>query len=385
MTDVHRLDLDLEGRRTTMLVGAGLLAQAGDLLDAEGIRSRASVAEGRKVHLVVDRGTGDAVSIHHAPVLEAALRGMHPVGMTPLTATETAKAMPGVERVWDDLMAAGIDRRGLLVAIGGGIVCDLAGFAAALWMRGIDLVLVPTTLLSMVDASLGGKTGVNRPRPDGTLLKNLVGAFWPARLVLADTDTLSTLGDRAFRSGLAECLKHGLIEGEETLAALAADLPAVVARDPEVLPRFVARSVGVKAGIVARDFREAGDRALLNLGHTFAHAIESRADWGLLHGEAVGIGLVAAAAASVQAGMADPSLVARVRDLVSGAGLPVRLPASAAEPEVQEALRAAMRLDKKVDAGRLRLVLLRGPGQVEVSVVADPAVVDAGWTAVTPG
>ncbi len=377
MTDVHRLDLELEGRRTTMLVGQGLLAQAGDLLAAEGVRG-----PGSKVHLVVDRGSGDAVAIHHAPVLEAAVRGDGSVSMTTLPATERDKAMLGVERVWDDLMAAGVDRRGLLVAIGGGIVCDLAGFAAASWMRGIELVLVPTTLLSMVDASLGGKTGVNRPRTDGTLLKNMVGAFWPARLVIADTDTLATLGDREYRAGLAECLKHGLIEGEETLAALAADLPGVVARDPEVLPRFVARSVGVKAGIVARDFRESGDRALLNLGHTFAHAIESRAGWGLLHGEAVGIGLVAAAAASVQAGMADASLVDRVRGLVAGAGLPTRLPSEAGEASVQAALRAAMQLDKKVDAGRLRLVLLRGPGAVEVSVVADPAVVDAGWSAI---
>ncbi len=379
MTDVHRLDLELEGRRTTMLVGQGLLAQAGDLLAAEGVRG-----DGVKVHLVVDRGTADAVTIHHAPVLEAAVRGSGVVSTTVLEATERAKAMPGVERVWDDLMAAGVDRRGLLVAIGGGIVCDLAGFAAASWMRGIELVLVPTTLLSMVDASLGGKTGVNRPRPDGTLLKNMVGAFWPARLVIADTDTLATLGDREYRAGLAECLKHGLIEGEETLAALAADLPGVVARDPEVLPRFVARSVGVKAGIVARDFRESGDRALLNLGHTFAHAIESQAGWGLLHGEAVGIGLVAAAAASVRANMADASLVDRVRGLVAGAGLPTRLPGGAAEDSVQVALRAAMQLDKKVDAGRLRLVLLRGPGAVEVSVVADPAVVDAGWSAISP-
>ncbi len=377
MTDVHRLDLELEGRRTTMLVGSGLLARCGDLLHAEGVRS-----DGAKVHLVVDPGIGDAVTIHHAPVLEAAVRGSGTVSTTTLAATESAKAMPGVERVWDDLMAAGVDRRGLLVAIGGGIVCDLAGFAAASWMRGIELVLVPTTLLSMVDASLGGKTGVNRPRPHGTLLKNLVGAFWPARLVIADTDTLTTLGDREYRAGLAECLKHGLIEGEETLAALAADLPGVVARDPDVLPRFVARSVGVKAGIVARDFRESGDRALLNLGHTFAHAIESQAGWGLLHGEAVGIGLVAAAAASVQAGMADASLVDRVRGLVAGAGLPTRLPSEAGEASVQAALRAAMQLDKKVDAGRLRLVLLRGPGAVEVSVVADPAVVDAGWSAI---
>ena len=362
-----------------MLIGPGLLAQAGDLLAAEGLRP-----EGAGLHLVVDRGVGDAVLLHHAPVLDAALRSSGATSSTVLLATEREKSMAGVERVWDDLMAGGVDRKGVVVAIGGGIVCDLAGFAASSWMRGVSLVLAPTTLLSMVDASLGGKTGVNRPRAGGGLAKNLVGAFWPARLVLADTDTLDTLGEREFRAGLAECVKHGLIEGEETLAALAADLPAVVARDPEAIPRFVARSVSVKAGIVARDFRESGERALLNLGHTFGHAIESRAEFGLLHGEAVAIGLVAAAAASVEAGLASTSLVDRVRGLVVGCGLPVRLPAAASDPAVAADLRSAMRLDKKVDAGRLRLVLLRGPGQVEVAVVADQRVVEAGWAAVEP-
>lgn len=363
-----------------MLIGPGLLAQAGDLLAAEGLAVPGAVR-----HLVVDRGVADAVLLHHAPVLEAALRSTGPVGVTRLVATETDKSMAGVEQVWNDLMAAGVDRTGTLVAIGGGIVCDLAGFAAATWMRGVSLVLAPTTLLSMVDASLGGKTGVNRPRANGGLAKNLVGGFWPARVVVADTDTLETLGEREFRSGLAECIKHGLIEGEETLAALAADLPSVVARDADALPRFVARSVAVKAGIVARDFREAGERATLNLGHTFGHAIESRAAFGLLHGEAVGIGLVAAAAASVAEGLAEPGIVDRVRSLVSGCGLPVRLPAEAADPAVAADLRAAMRLDKKVDAGRLRLVLLEKPGKVQVVAVADPAVVEAGWDAVAPG
>ena len=250
-------------------------------------------------------------------------------------------------------------------------------------MRGVRLTLVPTTLLAMVDASFGGKTGVNRPLPDGGLAKNMVGAFWPADLVVCDTDTLATLPDRELRAGLAECIKHGLIEGTQTLAALESELDGVLGRDPDVLPSFVARSAGVKAGVVRRDFRESGERATLNLGHTFAHAIESRANLGLLHGEAVGIGLVAAAAASVAAGLAPVGLVDRVRGLVDRCGMPITLPAGASGE--LEGMRRAMGLDKKAEAGVLRLVLMREVGAVEV--VSDPGVevVDAGWAAVCPG
>jgi len=295
-------------------------------------------------------------------------------------ATESNKSIETIVRGWDQLAEAGVDRKGLVFGLGGGIVCDLAGYLAASWMRGIRLVLAPTTLLAMVDAGLGGKTGINRPLPGGGLGKNLVGAFWPARLVICDTDTLETLGEREFRSGLAECVKHGIIEGEETLAALDADLPGVLARDPEAMPRFVTRSASVKAEVVRRDFREGGERALLNLGHTYAHAIESRVEFGLLHGEAVSIGLVAASSASEAAGLASPGLAARVAAILRTCGLPTSLPGGG--EELAASLRGAMQLDKKNSGGRLTLVLPASPGDCRIVTDPDEGIVQAGWSAV---
>ena len=266
MSNAERLELELPGTpfRSSMIVGRGLLSQAGDLLREEAGRSR-----GDRVHLMIDRGPGDVVATRHGAVLEAALRGDGAVSLGLVEATESNKSIDTIVRGWDQLAGAGIDRRGWVVGLGGGILlCDVAGYLASSWMRGVRLALAPTTLLAMVDAGLGGKTGINRPLPDGGLGKNLVGAFWPARLVLCDTDTLETLGEREFRAGLAECVKHGLIAGEETLAALDQELPAVLARDPDAMPAFVARCAAVKADVVRRDFREGGERALLNLGHT---------------------------------------------------------------------------------------------------------------------
>ena len=377
MSDVQRLELDLPGSdlRSSMIVGRGLLAQAGDLLREEVGRQM-----GDRVHLMVDRGPGDVVATRHAAVLEAAVRGDGGVSLGLVQATESNKSIETIVRGWDQLAEAGVDRKGLVFGLGGGIVCDLAGYLAASWMRGIRLVLAPTTLLAMVDAGLGGKTGINRPLPGGGLGKNLVGAFWPARLVICDTDTLETLGEREFRSGLAECVKHGIIEGEETLAALDADLPGVLARDPEAMPRFVTRSASVKAEVVRRDFREGGERALLNLGHTYAHAIESRVEFGLLHGEAVSIGLVAASSASEAAGLASPGLAARVAAILRTCGLPTSLPGGG--EELAASLRGAMQLDKKNSGGRLTLVLPASPGDCRIVTDPDEGIVQAGWSAV---
>lgn len=377
MSDVQRLELDLPGSdlRSSMIVGRGLLAQAGDLLREEVGRQM-----GDRVHLMVDRGPGDVVATRHAAVLEAAVRGDGGVSLGLVQATESNKSIETIVRGWDQLAEAGVDRKGLVFGLGGGIVCDLAGYLAASWMRGIRLVLAPTTLLAMVDAGLGGKTGINRPLPGGGLGKNLVGAFWPARLVICDTDTLETLGEREFRSGLAECVKHGIIEGEETLAALDADLPGVLARDPEAMPRFVTRSASVKAEVVRRDFREGGERALLNLGHTYAHAIESRIEFGLLHGEAVSIGLVAASSASEAAGLASPGLAARVAAILRTCGLPTSLPDGG--EELAASLRGAMQLDKKNSGGRLTLVLPASPGDCRIVTDPDEGIVQAGWSAV---
>ena len=374
---MHRRRLAFEHASTTILVGRDLLPKAGDLI-AEALGRSTDV----RSFVGVDPGADELVEATHLPVLLRGLEGLGgDVSTSKVEASETAKSMPGVETLWDRMLDAGVDRRSVVVALGGGIACDVVGYAASGWMRGVDLVLCPTTLLGMVDAAIGGKTGVNRRLPSGGLGKNLVGAFWPARLVICDCDVLRTLGDREFRAGLAECVKHAIIDGPEALASLERELPEVLGRDPEVLSRFIDRSAGVKIGIVERDPREAGDRALLNLGHTYAHALESRTELGLVHGEAVAIGLVAACRAAVAAGLqSDAAMEDRIRAVLLAAGLPTGV--SGLSVGDLDELTATMRVDKKANAGRIRLVLPRRIG--DVVVVDDPgdAVVRAGWDAV---
>ena len=376
---MHRRRLEFEQGSTTVLVGRGLLPRAGDLV-TEAIGRSTDV----RSFVGVDPGPEGVVETTHLPSLLAGLEGLGGVVTSNVEASELAKSMPGVEMLWDHMLDSGIDRRSVVIGLGGGIACDVVGYAASGWMRGVDLVLCPTTLLGMVDAAIGGKTGVNRRLPSGGLGKNLVGAFWPARLVICDCDVLRTLGDREFRSGLAECVKHAIIDGPDALSSLERELPAVLGRDPEVLSRFIDRSAGVKIGIVERDPREAGDRALLNLGHTYAHALESRTDLGLAHGEAVAIGLVAACRAAVAAGLQSGSAMEdRIRAVLGTAGLPTG--ASGIGTEDLDELMAAMRVDKKASQGRIRLVLPRDLG--DVVVLDDPggSVVRAGWDAVIDG
>jgi len=250
-----------------------------------------------------------------------------------------------------------------VLALGGGVVGDLAGFAAACYQRGVDFVQLPTTLLAQVDSAVGGKTGVNHAGG-----KNLIGAFHQPVLVVADTATLATLPARELRAGLAEVIKYGLIADPALFAWLEDHLAELLAGDPAALAHIIRRSCEIKAAVVGRDEREQGERALLNLGHTFGHAIESATayrDW--LHGEAVGAGLVMAAAASTACGLLPQAEAERVRQLVKRAGLPTRIdsvmPAVALEH---------MRIDKKVQGGRLRLVLLRRIGEAFVTADYPP-------------
>jgi 3-dehydroquinate synthase len=275
-------------------------------------------------------------------------------------ATETNKTMPSVEKIWEAMLDAGHDRGTTLVAIGGGIVGDIGGFAAATFMRGVSLIQVPTTLLAMVDASIGGKTGVNtkRTRSDGSeiLGKNLAGAFWQPQKVIADVQMLQSLDVRQLRCGLAECIKHAMLGNPELLAFIEANAVAILNCELETMEQLVFQSASIKAKIVSRDEREGGERALLNLGHTFAHAMEPMPELGLLHGEAVSIGLVAAASCSEALGMVCDGFVERMREVLSKLGLPVRM---------QTALPAAefismMQLDKKNQDGQMRLVLPEG-------------------------
>ena len=295
-----------------------------------------------------------------------------------LKADESHKCIAAVERVWAAMLQAGMQRSDVLVALGGGVIGDLAGFAAATYQRGVPLVMAPTTLLAMVDASIGGKTAVNLPLPSGGLGKNMAGAFHAPAWVLCDVDTLGTLSARDHRCGLAECVKHALIADPPLLQWISTHHAAIEARDPEVLADLVRRSATIKAAVVSRDEFERGERAHLNLGHTFAHALEALLHDELRHGEAVAIGLVAAVAASGAAGWWPQADVQSLVRTLSQLALPTRVP----KPIGADALRSAMGFDKKAEGGRQRLVLLRGPGQPGVLTDPAPDVVAAGWSAV---
>jgi 3-dehydroquinate synthase len=276
---------------------------------------------------------------------------------------ETYKTVPTMQTIIDMLVETGANRDTMVVALGGGVVGDIAGFAAACYMRGVDFIQVPTTLLAQVDSSVGGKTGVNHEKG-----KNLVGAFHQPQVVLIDTATLETLPDRELRAGLAEVIKYGAICDADFFAWLEANMPALLQRDPDALGHAIRRSCELKAEVVAEDEREAGRRAILNFGHTFGHAIEHCQGYGeWLHGEAVAAGMVMAAKLSGLPG----GDVERLESLIASAGLPVEPPSIAADDWM-----AAMGLDKKVEGKKLRFVLLDAIGGSHVTADYDQGRLD---------
>jgi len=373
LSHATRIPIDIPGSPTSLIVERGAIARLGTLLADEGV-----AVHDRRVLLVVDRHLAN-----FATRAAAALAGAHAhVAAVHVDATEPLKSLAAVDAIWHAALAHRVDRRGLFVAIGGGLVGDLGGFAAATYLRGVDLVQVPTTLLAMVDASIGGKTGVNLALPGGGLGKNLAGAFWQPRLTVADPDTLATLPARELRAGLAECIKHAVIAGEPRFAMLEADADLLVASDPAALDRLIPSSAAVKAEIVARDPFERGDRATLNLGHTFGHAIETIPGIDLLHGEAVAIGMHAACRCAEHLGLLAHRDTARIVALIQRCGLPTVLPATVARAEIVR----RMGFDKKAEGGRLRLVLPRAIGRVTVEADADhpsiQAAIDAALAAI---
>lgn len=270
---------------------------------------------------------------------------------------EEAKGWRGVEQVVDGLLRARLGRDGLVIALGGGVVGDLAGFAAAIYQRGVPFVQVPTTLLAQVDSSVGGKTAINHP-----LGKNMIGAFHQPAAVIADVTTLDTLPDRELRAGLAEVIKHGFALDAPFVDWLEANVEKILGKDRESVAYAVRRSCELKARVVARDEKESGERALLNFGHTFGHAIEAATGYGVwLHGEAVAAGMVMAAELSALMGHLRKTEVGRVRDLLQRAGLPVTGPALA-----PERLMELMTLDKKAAKGRTRFVVLEAIGRARL-------------------
>ena len=290
---------------------------------------------------------------------------------------DAAKNLDSLQAIWDACAEHGIRRDGLLVAVGGGVVGDMVGFAAATWMRGIDFLQVPTTLLAQVDSSVGGKTGINH-----TAGKNLIGAFHQPVDVLIDLSFLDTLPRREFSAGMAEIIKAALLAGEDELKQVEALAPAIMAGDRDALEKVLRMSITLKARIVAADEREAGQRAVLNLGHTFGHAIERELGYGsLLHGEAVGLGLLAACRCSEAVSGLAPALRQRVGRLLETCQLPAVLPAAS---PVSEQLLDAMGLDKKALSSGLRLVLLESAGK---PVVADDVASEhilAAWDTIQP-
>ena len=349
---MRRIAVNLAGRSYDILIGPGLIERVGEYV--------APLAP-TSIHIVCT----DVVAPLYAKAVERSCRAVAPTHLCTIADGEGIKDLATVTVILDALVHGRADRRSVLVALGGGVVGDIAGFAAAIYMRGIRFVQVPTTLLAQVDSSVGGKTGVNHPQG-----KNLIGAFHQPSVVVSDTAALRTLPEREVRAGLAEVLKHGLLADRGYFDRCVAALPQLLALDADALAEAVAGSCEIKSAVVGRDERENGERALLNLGHTFGHAIEALTGYTRwLHGEAVGCGLCLAADLSARLGMIGPDAVDTIVAAVAQAGLPTRIAGLS-----REAAFDTMRTDKKAVAGRIDFVLLERIGQAVRRQVDDAAV-----------
>lgn len=350
---MQTLKLDLGERSYSILIGQQGLQQVDALL---------SVLRGKQLLLV----SNTTVAPLYLEALQQALLAARPeliIRTCILPDGEAYKDLQHLQLIWDTLLQAGFNRNATLVALGGGVIGDMTGFAAAAYQRGVDFIQIPTTLLSQVDSSVGGKTGVNHP-----LGKNMIGAFWQPRLVLIDTDTLKTLPPRELAAGMAEVIKYGLLGDLDFLAWLEIHMDGLMAGDASLLTQAIARSCQCKADIVAEDERESGKRALLNLGHTFGHAIETEMGYGTwLHGEAVGCGMWLAADLSHRLGWLTTADLQRVERVLRAARLPIHPP----KAMTTDAFLRHMAVDKKNLDGQLRLVLLQSLGQAIVTDFTD--------------
>ncbi|MES2319749.1 MAG: bifunctional shikimate kinase/3-dehydroquinate synthase AroKB [Pseudomonadota bacterium] len=351
MTEQSRtlLNVELGDRSYPITIGAGLLADPSLL---------AQHIAGNKVAIVTNTTVAPLYLEQVAAPLRDAGREVVPVV---LPDGEEYKNWASLMQVFDALLASKCDRKTTLVALGGGVIGDLTGFAAASYMRGVPFVQIPTTLLSQVDSSVGGKTGLNHP-----LGKNMIGAFYQPRAVLADTATLASLPQRELSAGLAEVIKHGAIIDAVFFDWIEHNIGKLMARDQQALAHAISRSCEIKADVVRQDEREGGLRAILNFGHTFGHAIEAGLGYGKwLHGEAVGCGMVMAADLSQRAGLVDEATVARMRDLVAAAGLPTVAPDLGTERWLE-----LMEVDKKNEGGAIKFILLKPLGAPSIQNVA---------------
>jgi len=346
---MRQITVRLSGRSYEILIGPGLIARLGEFVGPLAPTS---------IHVVCT----DVVAPLYAQQAVDACASVAPTHLCTIADGEAIKNLAAASTVLDALVHNHADRRSVLIALGGGVLGDIAGFAASIYMRGIRFVQVPTTLLAQVDSSVGGKTGVNHPGG-----KNLIGSFHQPSVVVSDTASLRSLPLREVRAGLAEIIKHGLLADREYFERSVALMPQLLALEPDALAQTIAGSCEIKAQVVGRDERENGERALLNLGHTFGHAIESvtgYAQW--LHGEAVGCGLCLAADLSARLRLIGPDALEAVRAAVASAGLPVRIPGL----DLARTF-SAMRADKKAFAGKIDFVLLERIGQAVRRQVED--------------
>lgn len=341
-----RIPIQAAAGRYEVLVGRGLLASVADLLREAGLSGA--------IRLVAD----EAVHRHYGGELEDALRtGGFSVAAFLVPSGESSKSLETAARIYDWLVESGTERRDLVLALGGGVAGDLAGFVAATFLRGLRLVQLPTSLLAQVDSSVGGKVAVNHPRG-----KNLIGAFYPPSLVLADSETLRTLPSRELSAAMAEVVKTGIILDQPLFRRLERGAEALLGLEGAAMEEVIARCVQLKAGVVEQDEKEAGLRAILNYGHTIGHAIEAATAYeSYRHGEAVAVGMVGAAGIAMRLGMVDADIAQRQRDLL----VRLRLPVSCPGLEVERLLEA-MGHDKKLSQGRLTWVLPEGIGKVAI-------------------
>lgn len=354
MAENISVQVDLGERSYPIHIGNGLLSRP-ELLKP--------YIQGRQVCIV----SNDVVAPLYLEQLKASLSGFELMDFI-LPDGEAEKTLNNVAALYDALLANRFERKATLIALGGGVVGDMTGFAAATYLRGVNFIQVPTTLLAQVDSSVGGKTGVNRP-----MGKNMVGAFYQPQCVLADTATLDTLPDRELSAGFAEVIKYGLINNNEFYRWLQLNMPALVARDRQAMSRAIQISCEEKAAIVAADEKESGLRAILNLGHTFGHAIETAMGYGSwLHGEAVAVGMLMAADLSWRMGMLEKQVVTEIRELISVAGLPTMPPA---EIKVEQYL-SLMSNDKKAEQGMIRFILLEKLGKACIQSNIEPKLLE---------
>jgi 3-dehydroquinate synthase len=350
----ERVRVELGERSYDILIGKGLLSQVVEYLRP--------LKLGKHGVIITDTNVGP---LYAGAMCDALGKGGLATEVLSVPAGEASKSLRQANRLFEKLPSHGLDRQSFVIALGGGVVGDLAGFVAASYLRGLALIQVPTSLLAQVDSSVGGKTGVNLPQG-----KNLVGAFYQPKLVLADTDTLRTLPERELRSGFAEVIKHGAIRDAEFFEWLEREYKRVLALDPQAVTRVVRRCCEIKAAVVSADERESGLRALLNFGHTLGHAMETLSDYsGLLHGEAISMGMCCGARLSVRRAGLNEAEARRLRDLIAASGLPTRLGKAFKLGELLE----AARLDKKARDGKLRFVLLKHLGEAFISDVVTDA------------